>query len=449
MVQFDGDGNPDPDTIIPLIDGGTEGFKGQARVIFPMVTTCFECALDAFPPQVNFPLCTIAETPRLPEHCIEWASVLQWPENFPEEKMDGDNPEHLKWCFEKAAARASEYGIEGVTYQLTMGVVKRIIPAVASTNAVIAAACASEALKVATYCAKAMGDEKNYMQFNGTDGLYVYSFEYERKEDCLVCSQKPQPFSIGASDTVGEVLEKITADPRLQLKQPSVRAGDKTVYMRQPASVEVATRPNLEKPASEFFGQGSTLAVTDPTLPHPPYVMLSINVVSFIAPPLPTKRFIPEGLTRMPAGAGGVSGGGPMLGMRGGLSSFVIQKEWCHTKLLLGLWLGLCFRLRLRLRRHVQLERCAGGDRRLQALERLRLLAVVNQLRAYASSQPADLMCAAETVDGQGSCVRGAGYVRRTGVPSSSQSRMPSTASGFFFAPPTFSSTAASVSAPS
>ena len=283
MVQFDGDGNPDPDTIIPLIDGGTEGFKGQARVIFPMVTTCFECALDAFPPQVNFPLCTIAETPRLPEHCIEWASVLQWPENFPEEKMDGDNPEHLKWCFEKAAARAAEYGIEGVTYQLTMGVVKRIIPAVASTNAVIAAACASEALKVATYCAKAMGDEKNYMQFNGTDGLYVYSFEYERKEDCLVCSQKPQPFSIGASDTVGEVLEKITADPRLQLKHPSVRAGDKTVYMRQPASVEVATRPNLEKPASEFFGQGSTLAVTDPTLPHPPYVMLSINVVSLTA----------------------------------------------------------------------------------------------------------------------------------------------------------------------
>ena len=75
--------------------------------------------------------------------------------------------EHLKWCFEKAAGRAAEYGIEGVTYQLTMGVVKRIIPAVASTNAVIAASCASEALKIATYCAPSMGDEKNYMQFNG------------------------------------------------------------------------------------------------------------------------------------------------------------------------------------------------------------------------------------------------------------------------------------------
>lgn len=27
----------------------------------------------------TFPICTIANTPRLPEHCIEWASVLEWP----------------------------------------------------------------------------------------------------------------------------------------------------------------------------------------------------------------------------------------------------------------------------------------------------------------------------------------------------------------------------------
>ena len=33
--------------------------------------------------QVNFPLCTIAHTPRLPEHCVEYAKVLVWPQEHP------------------------------------------------------------------------------------------------------------------------------------------------------------------------------------------------------------------------------------------------------------------------------------------------------------------------------------------------------------------------------
>ena len=115
FLEFDGDGDLKPWTMKPIIDGGTEGFKGNARVILPGKTACIECTLDLFPPQVNFPLCTIASTPRLPEHCIEYVKILLWSKENPftntgEESVpiDGDDPQHITWIYEKALERASQ-----------------------------------------------------------------------------------------------------------------------------------------------------------------------------------------------------------------------------------------------------------------------------------------------------------------------------------------------------
>lgn len=135
-----------------MIDGGTEGFKGNARVVFPFYTPCIECTLDLYPPQINFPLCTIATTPRLPEHCIEYVKVIQWDADKPfgDEPIDGDNLDHLQWILKNAQERAKQFNITGVDFRLTQGVIKRIIPAVASTNAIIAGCCVLEALKLAS-----------------------------------------------------------------------------------------------------------------------------------------------------------------------------------------------------------------------------------------------------------------------------------------------------------
>ena len=53
LLNYGDDGELDQTSIIPMIDGGTEGFKGNVRVIIPGMSACIECTLDLYPPQVS------------------------------------------------------------------------------------------------------------------------------------------------------------------------------------------------------------------------------------------------------------------------------------------------------------------------------------------------------------------------------------------------------------
>lgn len=273
LLTYEEDGTLERSSIIPLIDGGTEGFKGNARVILPGVTACIECTLDLYPPQINFPLCTIAHTPRLPEHCVEYVRLLLWPKENPfgeNVAIDGDDPNHINWIHKKSVERSNEYNIVGVTYRLTQGVVKRIIPAVASTNAVIAAACATEVFKIATSCCLPLN---NYMNFNDVDGIYTHMFEAEKKENCSVCSQIPQNLRFKETDTLQDVVTYLMESPVYQLKSPGIvtmiGGKNKTLYMSTVKSIEVATKPNLKKTLKELnLVNGQEIYVADPTSPN-------------------------------------------------------------------------------------------------------------------------------------------------------------------------------------
>ncbi|KAF2716317.1 putative NEDD8 activating enzyme [Polychaeton citri CBS 116435] len=256
----------DPDSLKPLIDGGTEGFKGQSRVILPTITSCIECQLDMHAPRAAVPLCTLATIPRQPQHCIEWAHIIKWEEERKHISLDKDDPEHITWLYETALQRAKEFGISGVTYSMTQGVVKNIIPAIASTNAIIAASCCNEAFKIATNSAPFLGNPgtNNYMLYTGDSSVYTYTFEHQKKDDCPVCGNLPKDISIDPESTLQEFIDSLAERPESQLKKPSLRTEAKSLYYSSPPGLEEQTRGNLGKKMRDLVVNGEEIAVSDP-----------------------------------------------------------------------------------------------------------------------------------------------------------------------------------------
>ncbi|OGM44883.1 NEDD8-activating enzyme E1 catalytic subunit [Aspergillus bombycis] len=244
-----------PESLKPLIDGGTEGMefdhpgpsqeanKDQAskgrRVLF------YQLCLRALNPQ----------------HCIEWAHQIAWQEKRKDDPFDSDDLDHINWLYNAALERAKQFHIHGVTFQMTQGVVKNIIPAIASTNAVIAAATTSEALKIATSCNPYLD---NYMMYAGEEGVYTYTFEAEKKPDCPVCGNLARSMTVDPDMTLQEYIDTLGDRPEAQLKKPSMRTEEKTLYQRFPPQLEEQTRANLNYKLRDLVEDGQEIAVSDP-----------------------------------------------------------------------------------------------------------------------------------------------------------------------------------------
>ena len=269
LLAFNPDGSPDLATVKPLIDGGTEGFKGHARVILPGHTPCFECTLWLFPPQVTYPLCTLAETPRSPAHCIEWAHLLEWGRARPGEEFDADDEAHMAWVYAAASARATANGIDGVTPALTAGVVKNIVPAIASTNAAVAAACALEAFKLVTLAAPGLD---NYLLYAGGEGAYSHTASYARDEACVLCSPGV-PMAARGGDSLESFLAAVSATAALadrarggKLAGPSVSLNGTPLYAK--GAFEADTAGNLGKVRGREAGEEREDAPTTTPVPR-------------------------------------------------------------------------------------------------------------------------------------------------------------------------------------
>ena len=83
FAEYDKDNRVKPESLKVLIDGGTESFAGQSRLVIPGSTPCFECNIDTIAESKVYNFCTITHTPRIPEHCIAYAFLIEWDKTFP------------------------------------------------------------------------------------------------------------------------------------------------------------------------------------------------------------------------------------------------------------------------------------------------------------------------------------------------------------------------------
>uniref|UniRef100_A0A915DC66 NEDD8-activating enzyme E1 catalytic subunit n=1 Tax=Ditylenchus dipsaci TaxID=166011 RepID=A0A915DC66_9BILA len=239
LVQFE-NGVPDHSTMVPMIDGGTEGFKGNSR------SFCLSSLLVLNVLWI----------------CIRLRSTFLYEKPFEDETLDSDNSAHVEWVYGKAVERASEFGIQGVDPRLTLGVLKRIIPAVASTNAIVAGSCALEALKLASNISTWMD---NYLNFADIDGI---NFSW--------CSHHlSNPPSSTLKDFLKQVKEKY------QLDNPSIQSSDSMLYMissLMPQMVETS-RQNLAKTLTDLgVHENSELVIADESMPKPVTVRINAGV---------------------------------------------------------------------------------------------------------------------------------------------------------------------------
>lgn len=162
------------ETPIPLVDTASEGFKGHVRLVIPTVTACIECMSGLYADDERVPLCTLAGSPRNLEHCLEWVLM-------------NDETGVVEVILEKTRQRATEFGIDiaKLNERFIEDFTKRVVPSLASTNAIIGGIASQLIVKILSGPIE-MGMD-NFIFYNGADGIHLTRLKIDRLADCYIC----------------------------------------------------------------------------------------------------------------------------------------------------------------------------------------------------------------------------------------------------------------------
>jgi molybdopterin/thiamine biosynthesis adenylyltransferase len=313
-----------------IIDGGTSALLGTVVYIRPGYTSCMgsgECmpAGDASSGiKGAVPICTLASKPRSPDHCAVWAANAEpggggwWRRNeerrlqgLDPEELDKDNPSHITILVALAQEHAAKFGITGVNFRQVQGAVKGIMPAIGATNALVAATCVNEALKLLTQCGRSQdfvalddsgGIDCGYQIFeyhgNGGCGAVGTAFQHAAllpSPDCRVCScilEKMPTMLVFPGETLQDSLARLRESLRVSVLDwsPQVTRQRKILLYEDfectQQQVEYC-RAHLATVADTLLCDGDQVTISH-SCAFPPGMPSSVQVVVSICSP--TKR---------------------------------------------------------------------------------------------------------------------------------------------------------------
>lgn len=168
---------------IAWADCGSEGARGQVRIIKPGYNACFECTLCLYQnDEDTFPTCMLNGKPQNKAQCIIWAVKVWWPRNQDEE-FSCKNILHLGIIQKVANERFDQLRITDfpVTFEDISVVLNSRVPAMVETNDAVAEVCFDflENDKI----------EYDLKTISLSKGYYEFSTFLERDKECLQCSK--------------------------------------------------------------------------------------------------------------------------------------------------------------------------------------------------------------------------------------------------------------------
>lgn len=81
-----------------------------------------------------------------------------------------------------------------------------ILVTINTADVMLAASCCNEAFKIATSSAAYLN---NYFMLIGTDGVYSFTFEHQKREDCPVCGGQALDVTINKEWTLERLIEML------------------------------------------------------------------------------------------------------------------------------------------------------------------------------------------------------------------------------------------------